>query len=432
MKILLKNFSAITLSSPAVLENGSISIEDGAITGIFSQNIPLPPLQFDEILDGHKKLVMPGFVNAHTHLAMVMLRGYADDLPLKRWLEEEIWPLEAKLTSDDIYWGAQLGMAEMIRSGTTCFADMYYQMGRVMEAVKESGMRALLAEGLFAQKPGQRMDEIFRTTQDFIAQVKTENHSRIRVALGPHAPYTVCAEAWERIVDLAHQHQIPVHTHLSETRSEVQTSLELWKKTPVEHLESLGVFDARALAAHCVHVAEHDIEILASHNVNVIHNPTSNLKLASGFAPIQRLQRAGINVAIGTDGASSNNNLDMIEEIRLATLIQKGILEDATAFPALEALRAGTERGAQALGWGDVGKIEIGQRADLVILDIDTPHWVPGYDLVSNLVYSAQAADVRTVIIDGDLVMHDYEMRTLDEEKAKAMAQEFQQKYRRR
>jgi 5-methylthioadenosine/S-adenosylhomocysteine deaminase len=432
MKILLKNFSAITLSNPPVLEHVSIGIKDGAIIGIFSENEPLINIKFDEILEGHKKLVMPGFVNAHTHLAMVLLRGYADDLPLKRWLEEEIWPLEAKLTSDEIYWGAQLGMAEMIRSGTTCFADMYYQMGRVMEAVEESGMRALLAEGLFAQNPGKQMDEMFRTTQDFIVHVKAKDHPRIRVALGPHAPYTVCPEAWKLIVSLAQKHEIPIHTHLSETRSEVQTSKELWKKTPVEHLESLGVFDARTMAAHCVHVTDHDIEILANHNVHVIHNPTSNLKLASGFAPVQKLQRAGINVVIGTDGASSNNNLDMLEEIRLATLIQKGILEDATAFPALEALQAGTERSAQALGWGDVGKIEIGQRADLVILDIDKPHWVPGYDLVSNLVYSAQAADVHTVIIDGKVVMNNGEIETLDEEKAKAMAEEFERKYRRR
>lgn len=429
MKILLKDFTAITLGVPPVREGVSIVIEDGVITQLVEFT---PKGRFDRVIAGQHQLLMPGFINAHTHLAMVLLRGYADDLPLERWLKEEIWPLEATLSDEDVYWGSLLGIAEMIRSGTTCFADMYFHMESVARAVEESGMRALLAYGMIAPEPGERAERELKITQELIGQFHKTAEGRIRVAIAPHAPYTCHSALWERAVALANEHGLLIHTHLAETKEEVQNALMHWRKTPVEYLESLGVFEAPILAAHCVHVTDRDIQILAEHEARVVHNPTSNLKLGSGFAPIKKFLDAGSTVAIGTDGASSNNNLDVLEEIRLAAFLQKGILGEATALPALDALRLGTERGACALEWEELGTIDVGKRADLVILGIDRPHWIPNYDPVSNLVYAAQAADVQTVLIDGTIVMEDGEIKTFDEEKAKAYVRRFQERHHRR
>ncbi len=429
MKILLRDFTAVTLGDPPVREHVSIAIEDGVITQIAESP---PKGRFNRVFSGRDQLILPGLINAHTHLAMVLMRGYADDLPLMRWLKEEIWPLEAKLTAEDVYWGSLLGIAEMIRSGTTCFADMYFHMDAVARAVEESGMRALLAYGIIAPEPGERADRELKITQEFIERFHGMAQGRIRAAISPHAPHTCHPSVWERALNLAHEQGVPLHTHLAETKDEVQEALRLWKKTPVEYLESLRVFEVPVLAAHCVHLTERDVQILADHDVRVVHNPTSNLKLASGFAPIQKLLDRGITVAIGTDGASSNNNLDIIEELRLAAFLQKGILGEATALPALEALRLGTEFGARALGWEELGAIEVGRRADLVVLEMDRPHWLPKYDLVSNLVYSAQAADVKTVMVDGRIVMEDRVIQTFDEEEAKAHVRRFQERYQRR
>jgi len=431
MKILFRDIDAITLSDPVTLSDSCVTVENGVITEV-SQTSPEDLSQFDDVIDGHNKLLTPGFVNTHTHLAMVLLRGYADDLPLQRWLEEKIWPLEAKLTGDDVYWGALHGMAEMIRSGTTTFSDMYFFMDRVADGVAETGMRALLGQALFAFEPGDHTDEMFQMTRDFVDKIESLNIPRIKASITPHAPYTVYREAWERVSEIAREHHIPIHTHLSESRTELANAERDWGMSPIEHVHRLGVLEQQVLAAHCVHLSERDIEILAECNVEVLHNPTSNLKLASGFCPVQVLIEQGINVSIGTDGAASNNNLDMLEELRLASLLQKGILGDATAFPALSALRAGTERGARAVGWGDIGNIEIGQRADLLLLDIDRPYWKPSYDPVSNLVYAAQAADIESVMIDGTFVMKNREIVTFDEEKASAVVREFQDRYRRK
>ena len=431
MRILLKDFTAITLEDPPVQRGVSIAIEDGLITRIAgsSDELPYPESEFDTVISGKDKLVLPGFVNAHTHLAMTLLRGYADDLPLMEWLREKIWPLEAKLTSDDIYWGSVLGLCEMIRSGTTCFADMYFAMDRVAQAVEESGLRALLSYGIIAPEPGEKLERELRIAQEFIERFHNSADGRVRAAISPHAPYTCHPQVWERAVELAREHNIVLHTHLSETQTEVEEARKRWGKTPVQYLKDLGVFEVPVLAAHCVHLTDEDLEILKTHEVCPVHNPTSNLKLASGVAPVWRLLQEGIVVALGTDGTASNNDLDMIEEIRLAALLQKGILQEATALPALEALKLGTVNGAGALRWEEIGTITEGKRADLVILETAGPHWVPTYDPVSQVVYAAKAADVSTVIVDGQLVMKDREILTLDEERAKAEVKAFQRKH---
>jgi 5-methylthioadenosine/S-adenosylhomocysteine deaminase len=434
MKILLKDFTAITLGEPPVREGVSITIEDGVITHIAEppDQLPYSEHDFDEVLSGRGKLAMPGLINAHTHLAMVLMRGYADDLPLMRWLQDEIWPLEAKLTPDDIYWGSLLALAEGLRSGTTCFADMYFAMDRVAQTVEESGLRALLSYGIIAPEPGEKLDRELRIAEEFIAGFHSSAEGRIRAAISPHAPYTCHPRVWERAVEIAREHDIIIHTHVSETRKEVEDAQRQWGKTPVAYLESLGVYEVPVLAAHCVHLTDGDLEILLQYDIHPVHNPTSNLKLASGVAPVQKLLEVGVNVALGTDGTASNNDLNMIEEIRLAALLQKGILAEATAIPALEALKLGTVRGACALGWEEIGSIEVGKRADLVVLGIDRPHWVPNYDPISNLVYSAQAADVETVIVDGRIVMKNREILTFDEERAKAHVKRFQDQHSRR
>ncbi len=432
MRVLLKDFTAVTLGDPPVREGVSIAIEDGVITHIADSpdELPHPEREFDAVISGKDKLVMPGLINAHTHLSMTLLRGYADDLPLMTWLREKIWPLEARLTPDDIYWGALLGLAEMIRSGTTCFADMYFAMDRVAEAVEASGLRALLSYGIIAPEPGEKLDRELKIAEEFVERFHNAADGRVRAAVSPHAPYTCHPRVWEKAVELARERGLIVHTHLSETRTEVEEARKRWGKTPPEHLESLGVFKVPVLAAHCVHLTDRDIEILKRHDVRPVHNPTSNLKLASGVAPVWKLVRAGLTVALGTDGAASNNDLDMFEEVRLAALLQKGILEDATALPALEALKLATVNGARALGWPDLGAIEVGRRADLIVLDVAAPHWTPRYDAISNVVYAAKGADVVTVIVDGRLVMKDHEILTFDEEEAKARARAFAERAR--
>jgi len=431
MRILLKDFTAVTLEDPPVRKGVSIAVEDGRIVRIADglEGLPYPESAFDTVISGKDRLVLPGLINAHTHLAMTLLRGYADDLPLMEWLQEKIWPLEARLTPEEIYWGSVLGLAEMIRSGTTCFADMYFAMDRVAQAVEESGLRALLSYGIIAPEPGDKLDRELKIAQEFVERFHNRADGRVRAALSPHAPYTCHPRVWERAVELAREHDLLVHTHLSETRTEVEEARKRWGKTPVQYLKDLGVFEVPVLAAHCVHLTDEDIEILKDHEVYPVHNPTSNLKLASGVAPVWRLLREGIPVALGTDGTASNNDLDMIEEIRLAALLQKGILQEATALPALEALQLGTVYGARALRWDGIGTIAEGNRADLVILETTGPHWVPAYDPVSQVVYAAKAADVCTVIVEGQLVMKDRELLTLDEERAKAEVKAFQRKH---
>ncbi|MFQ5795073.1 MAG: amidohydrolase [Candidatus Bipolaricaulia bacterium] len=433
MSILLDDFTAITLADGRdPVEHISIAIEGGEIQAIGSPDT-FDRGVFGRVLDGEDKLVMPGFVNAHTHLPMVLLRGYADDLPLKPWLEEKIWPVEAELRAagtETIYWGALLGIAEMIRSGTTACADMYYHMDQVARAVKESGVRALLSWGIIAPEIDEQVERQLETAADFVNEWDGAAGGRIATALSPHAPYTCDAEVWRRAVELAEADGVRIHTHLAETAGEVEDAYRNWGVSPVRYLEDLGVFTTSVLAAHCVHVSDEDIERLVAHGVHVVHNPGSNLKLASGIAPVERMLEAGIPVALGTDGAASNNNLDMLEEIRLASLLQKVEHQDPTAVSALEALRMGTVHGAMALGFDGIGVLEAGGPADLIIVDLDQVHMVPNYNLISNLVYAGQSGDVETVIVNGQIVMEARKILTFDEAQVKRRVRQLSKRYR--
>jgi len=428
--LLIRDVTAITLGDPPVREGVSIAVRDGQIATI-ADEAP-PSSDFEHVIDGRNKLATPGLINTHTHLAMVLMRGYADDLPLMRWLEEEIWPLEAELTEEDVYWGTLHAMAELIRSGTTCLADMYVHMDQVARAVAESGLRGTLAYGMIAPNGSQKAHDELEATRDFLKEHHDTANGRVRAAIAPHAPYTCDPAVWEGAVELADEHDTLIHTHLAETRGEVEAARETWGQTPIERVADLGVLEVPVLAAHCVHLDERDFDLLAEHDVQIAHNPASNLKLASGFAPVQRQLDRGINVAVATDGASSNNNLDLLEEIRLASYCQKAILEDATALPALEAFRLGTERGARALKWDEIGTLQPNTSADIVLWDMDGPHWTPNYDPVSNLVYSAQSSEVGSVIVNGKPIMEDREIMTFDETQARAHVRAYQETHRRR
>ena len=396
---------------------GDIGIENGRILfcGVTPANWTA-----DETIDCREKLITPGLVNAHTHAAMTLFRSYADDMALMDWLQKKIWPAEANLTAEDVYWGSQLAIAEMLASGTTAFADMYFFMDQVAQACVETGMRASLSRGLIAvDGPGQ--EERFAENEQLFKDFHGAADGRITVMLGPHAPYTCPPRCMEKVVAIAHRIGAEIHVHLSETKDEVEKCQRIYDKSPVALLDDLGVFDCGTLAAHCVWVSEQDIRILAEKKVRVVHNPSSNLKLASGAAPVSAMLEAGVTVALGTDGATSNNKLDMLEEIRLASFLQKLDRMDPTALPSRQVLQMAHQGGAAAIGQGDVlGRIESGYKADLTIYKTTAPHWCPQHDLASILTYAAASADVSHTLVDGRVLYRNGEFTTIDIDRVKA------------
>lgn len=414
MNILIKNASILTMNgNNEVIEKGSIAIEGNTIKHI--GEVP-GDFKADKIIDGDKKVVMPGIINAHTHMAMSLFRNYADDLPLWEWLSEKIWPIEDKLTAEDVYWGTMLSIVESIKSGVTCFSDMYFFMDETARAALDSGIRARLAWGMIGNDPAD--DTRFNTTKRFYDEWNGKGEGRISVMAGPHAPYTCGPDYLKRVSEFAKDLNVGIHIHLSESKKEVQDNYDQYGKSPIKHVEDLGIFDVPVTAAHCVHLSDEDIEILARKGVSVINNPGSNLKLANGFAPVAKLLEKGVNVALGTDGSSSNNNVNMFEEINLAAILNKGVTNNPTCVPAMTAIQMATKNGAKALGLdGEIGSLEVGKKADVVILDFNKPHLRPVHNVVSAIAYSAQASDVETVIIDGNIVMENYELKTIDVDK---------------
>lgn len=376
-----------------------------------------------ETFDGKGLLFMPGLVNTHGHAAMSLLRGYGDDMVLQEWLQDKMWPMEAKFTGHDVYWGTALSVLEMLKGGTTTFLDMYDHMEQVANVVTESGMRGVLARGVIGLCPPevqrQKLDEAVAFARDWNGKAD----GRITTMISPHAPYTCPPDFIEKFVQAAHDLDLPMHTHMSETRAEVEQNVAEYGVRPVQHLLNLGMFSRPSLVAHAVHLTDEEIEILAAHQVAVSHNPGSNLKLASGVARVPELLRAGVTVSLGTDGAASNNNLDMFEEIRLAALIHKGVSGDPTAVPAREALRMGTEYGAKSLFLNDTGKLAAGMKADFIAVNTDQAHFLPRTDYISHVVYSAGPKDVEHVWVNGKQLVKHGKCLTLDEEKIRFEAQ---------
>ena len=411
MNLLIRNTTLLTVDSEnTVLANADLAIADGRIVGVGHAPEGFAP---DRVLDGTDQFVLPGLVNAHTHMPMALFRNYADDLPFWPWLMERIKPAEDHLTAEHVYWGAKLGILESLQAGVTCFLDMYFHMEQVAQAVQESGIRACLSGALL--DIGGAGPRFLKAASAFHDQWHGRADGRVTVWYGPHSAYLCSPGFLQEIACLAKQRGMGLHLHVSESRQEIADSLKAHGKSPVRLLADLGVLEARTAAAHCVHVDEDDRALLAEFGVHVLHNPTSNLKLANGFAPIPDLLERGVNVALGTDGHASNNNVNLFEELHLAALLHKATTENAEAVPAETALRMATINGAKALGLEqEIGSLEVGKKADVLVLDTRKPHYWPRHNPVSAVTYSAQAGDVRHVLVDGNLVVEDYEVRTLN------------------
>lgn len=426
MNILIKN-ADVTLTGGEMRteKNRYIGIKDGYIDFVTGSEDATKDFKADKIINGKNRLVMPGLVNAHTHSSMTLLRNYADDLPLHEWLFNRIFPAEEKMTGEDIYWGTMLGIAEMIKSGTTAFADMYLQMDYVAKAVIETGIRANLSRSPMVIKSDKDHSLIDESQQcfDFFQKYNGISNGRIKASVEIHSAYLFDKPALKLGADLAKKLGTGIQIHILETMKEREDTIAKYGKNALEVCLECGVLDVPVIAAHCVHMDDNDIDILARKKVSVAHNPTSNLKLGSGIAKIPQIAEKEVNICLGTDGASSNNNLNMFEEMHLAALIHKGSNMDPSIISAAEVIKMGTLNGAKALGWGDtLGQITKGMKADIIMLDIDKPHFYPLNNAASSIVYSAQGSDVDTVIIDGKVVMEGRKLTTIDEELVKCKA----------
>jgi 5-methylthioadenosine/S-adenosylhomocysteine deaminase len=376
-------------------------------------------------MDGADRLVIPGLVNAHTHAAMTLLRHRADDLPFMAWLFGSILPMEDRLGPGDFYWGTMLAICEMLRSGATCFNDMYFGVDEVVRACAESGMRAVLSRGLLGDSAADPagLDRLNGAAAE-IKECSGAGNGRITFLLAPHAAYTCAPDYVQMIIGRAKELGVGIHTHISESRDENAQIAQKYSKTPFEYFESAGLFELPTVAAHCVHVTDSDIEIAAKYGVSVATNPVSNLKLANGAAPVKKLLAAGINVALGTDGAASNNSLNMIRELGYLCLVHKGFQEDAACVPAAQGLHIATLGGAKALGLGHlIGSIEPSKKADLAILNLNRSHFTPRSNLLAALCYGAQGSEVETVLVDGNILLEHGELTRIDEERVRWEAQ---------
>lgn len=362
-------------------------------------------------IDCRGRLLMPGLINTHCHAAMTLQRSYADDLSLMTWLHDYIWPFEAQQTPEEVVLGMKLGVVEMLLGGITSFVDMYFSESHCVAAVEELGIRAVLGCSYF----DANAEEAFREVDEAV-RLASSGSGRVRIAVAPHAPYTVSPDNLRRGKALADRYGLSLMVHAAETQDEVRIVRERYGRTPVEHLDALGLLDERCIAAHCIHVTEAEIETLAQRRVTVSHNPQSNMKISSGVAPIERFRAAGALVAVATDGPCSNNDLDLFEELRTAAFLQKSATGDPTALPAFEALRMATANGARAMGYadGELGVICEGALADLIVVDLQKPHLQPLHDVVSNIVYCGKAADVDTVMVDGRIVVEGRRIAGLD------------------
>ncbi|MCM2466688.1 amidohydrolase family protein [Methanoculleus oceani] len=387
--------------------------ETGMIAGIGED--ARKAIDADIVIDGSDRLAVPGMVNTHTHAAMTLLRGYGDDMLLQDWLSQKIWPLEAHLTGDDVYWGTKLACLEMIRSGTVAFNDMYFFMDRAAQAVDETGMRATFAYGFIDLGMEEKREAEIKATEALVAHVKSLGNPRIQAAVGPHSVYTVSPEGLAWCGEYAKEQEIGIHVHLSETEKEVVDCVAQFGKRPAVLLDECGCLTPRTVAAHCCWLDEAECRLLGERGVSASHNPASNMKLAVNRAmPYHWLKASGANVCLGTDGCASNNNLDMLEEMKFAALLQKFAWNSPTLLPAGEALAMATSAGARALGTGP-GTLTVGAPADIVLLDARAVCNTPLFHADSNTVYACNGGAVMTVLCGGRVLMHEREVPGAEE-----------------
>ena len=422
MSILFTNVTVITMDpAQPVLEDAFVSVEGTKIASVGTER---PAGEFTRCIDGTGKVLMPGLVNAHTHVPMALLRGYGGGHDLQHWLNDWIFPAEEKLDDRCVAAGAALGLAEMIASGTTCIADMYMNMGAVAKTVLESGISANLACGaVYFGDPADFSPEKCPDCEHHIRLYEDWHNAgdgQILADASIHAEYTSCPPVWEWVTNFAQKHSLGMHVHISETRKEHEAcAARSGGLTPVQVLDRYGVWERGGLAAHCVWVTEEDMSLMATKGVAAVHNPVSNLKLASGVARVPKLLKAGTRVALGTDGVASNNSHNMFEEIKLAAILHKGITGDPMAVTAFEALSMATVNGAKALG-RDAGVVAAGKVADLILLDFTHPNLFPCHDVLENLVYSAAPSNVVMNMARGKIIYENGQFLTLDLEKIRA------------
>lgn len=413
MGILLKDIlAALPEGEKDIIRKADLYVEGNRIVSIDEEP---KGFQAEKIIEGKDRLAIPGLINCHTHSYMSFMRNVADDLSFMDWLFGTIDPIEQKMTDEDTYWGACLAIIEMMKSGTTCFNDMQMNIHQTTRAVKESGMRAVICRGLVGS--GDDEGGQMRLRQAFEERDAAKDCDRLSFMLGPHAPYT-CDEGYMRIVsEEAKKNHMRIHVHLSESESEIQQIKEKYGCSPIEMAERNGLFDVPAIAAHCVQITESDMEILKAKGVSVVTNPASNMKLGNGFAPVSEMLEKGINVCIGTDGAASNNSLNLFHEMSLLALIHKGVKRTPQCISAAQNFRIATINGAKALGLSEeIGSLEVGKKADIAILNLNTPSLTPRNNLLAGLSYSANGSEVETVIIDGKITMENRRVLTMDEE----------------
>jgi 5-methylthioadenosine/S-adenosylhomocysteine deaminase len=412
--LIIKNSTILTMNSKnSILKNGFLVIRGDSISHMGTGD--MPSISAGKIIDAKDGLVLPGLVNGHTHAAMTLFRGLADDLPLMQWLENYIFPAERNMDAEFVYTGTQLALAEMILSGTTTFCDMYLFEEEVAKAAKKAGVRCLAGEVLydFPSPNYGSVENGLEYTESLIQ--KWRDDPIVSIAVEPHSLFTCSPELLMASNELALKHRVPLIIHVAETLNEVSEIKRKYAKTPIEHLDSLGLLGAHLIAGHCVHLGQSEITKMAEHGVKVVHNPESNMKLASGIAPIPELIKQGVTVGLGTDGCASNNNLDLFSEMDTAAKLHKVHAMDPTAVDAVTVLRMATIEGARALGLQDItGSLEIGKKADVIVIDTHKPHLTPMYNATSHLVYAASGNDVTHSVINGKLVMEDRKLLTLN------------------
>lgn len=424
--LIVKGSHVVTMDAAyTIIENGAIAVDDGVILAVGSAADIEAGYSAIEVLDGDKRVVLPGLVNGHSHAAMTLLRGVADDLALMDWLQNYIFPAEVEFVDAEfVRIGTELACWEMIRGGTTTFVDMYYYPDTIAEVVDSCGMRALISATVIDQRSPDAEDagDSIAKGSGYIERWLGKN-SRITPILGPHANYTLNAEQLQDTRAAAMRFDVPISIHVSESPFEVQYSQDTYGMTSIDFYESIGFFEGPTIAAHVVWPTDKEIPILADRKVGVIHNPTSNMKIASGVAPIARMLEAGVRVGLGTDGAASNNDLDMWEEMRLASFLQKVEQMDPEVLPATTVLDMATIGGATAIGLGDkVGSLEVGKRADLIQVAFEDVHHVPTFDVISHLVFVSDEQDVASVVVDGKVLMKEREMLTIDTDRVTSEA----------
>ncbi len=418
MKILFENADILLRSGEkfTVAENSFLAVDDDTISYIGSQR---PDGDFDETKNMSGKLLMPGLINCHNHSPMVLLRGVGSDLPLQQWLFDTVFPIEDRLTAEEIKAGSELALLEMIAGGTVSFSDMYFEPQTTIQAVADAGMKANITRPVQSFDPNETPEQSYRIKESLELYDKYNNSfdGRVLIDFCIHAEYTCTETVAKAYIDEVNARNGNLHIHLSETKKEHDECIEKYGKTPAEWFDSLGGFDSSAFAAHCVWLSDSDMELFRRKGVSVVHNPTSNMKLASGFAPIPKMLDMGINVALGTDGASSNNNLDMFEEIHLASVIHNGRTLDATVMNADAVLKTATVNGAKVQRRKNCGELRVGNKADIIAISLDAPHLVPALDKKALLTYSAQSSDVAMTMVDGRILYENGEYKTLDKER---------------